>query len=313
MSLLTGLAGLRRWLAREPGPSARPAVRLGLEVLEDRTVPSAVLHLGVVGDSAAYTGTPAGANGDMEWTQVLQTQRPNQVQITNLAVQSATSASMISTGQVGTMANLIAAHAVDHVVIVAGSNDVLAYLPSIFAGNSTPFANSVSANIATTLDTFSAAGRIGLVVWNVPDIGLTPAFRAAVTSDPVLLGRVTAAVELANDKIEAIAASRRIPVFNVFKGLEDAVGPLVIDGVQINQHLFSPDGFHPSTAANGIVVDEILEALHEGEHVATGRLRLTDQEIFTLANIPHDPGHTYFDVRPYVILPIDGDDGGPDQ
>src|SRR5262245_45586518 len=160
----TGLARLWRWLARDPGRSTKPTARLAIEVLEDRTVPSVVLHLGVVGDSAAYTGTPSGANGDMEWTQVLQTLRPNQVQITNLADQSATSASMISTGQVGAMANLIAAHAVDDVVIVAGSNDVLAYLPSIFAGDPTPFANSVAANIATTVDTFNAAGRVGQVV-----------------------------------------------------------------------------------------------------------------------------------------------------
>src|SRR5262249_50086340 len=204
-------------------------------------------------DSAAYTGTPSGANGDMEWTQVLQTLRPDRVYITNLADQSATSASMISTGQVGAMANLIAAHAVDDVVIVAGSNDVLTYLPSIFAGNPTFFANSVAANIATTVDTFNAAGKVGQVVWNVPDVGLTPAFRAGVTSDPVLLGRVTVAVQLANAKIEAVAAPRDVPVFNVFKALEDSVGPLVIDGVQLNQHLFSPDGFHPSTAANGFV------------------------------------------------------------
>src|SRR5262249_49789793 len=71
-----------------------------LEPLEDRTVPSAVLHLGVVGDSAPYAGTPSGSAGDREWTEVLQTLRPGLVQITNLADQSATSASMIATGQV---------------------------------------------------------------------------------------------------------------------------------------------------------------------------------------------------------------------
>jgi lysophospholipase L1-like esterase len=300
------------WCVPEPARGERPSLRPSLEVLEDRTVPSATLRLGVIGDSASYSGTPAGAAGDREWTEVLQTLRPGRVQITNLANQNATSASMIADGQLSSMAALVAAHAVDDVVIVAGSNDVLTYLPTILAGNPAPFAHSVAANLATAIDAIADAGPVGEVVWNVPDLGITPAFRAGVTSDPALLHRVTVAAELANREIEAVAASRHVPVYNLFRAANDASGPEVIDGVRISQHLFAADGLHPSTAANGFVADQVLEALHEAYHVGRD-LRLSDQEIFTLAGTPHNPGHTYFDERPYVIFDADGDGHGHDH
>ena len=47
----------------------------------------------------------------------------------------------------------------------------------------------------------------------------------------------------------------------------------------------------------------ILEAFAAAYDPRIARFRLTDQQLLDEAGIPHGPGHSYFDVSPYVILP----------
>jgi lysophospholipase L1-like esterase len=283
-------------------PEKTTRIHLRIEGLEDRALPSAMLRFGVVGDSASYAGTPSGAAGDMEWTQVLQATHSKEVQIINLANQSASSSSIFTDGQISEMAHLIEQHKVDFVFLVVGTNDVIANLPTIFAGNYQPFVQTVVSNIEKAVDTFAKAGDVGQVIWNVPDVGLIPGFQTLVTHNPALLQQISNAVNEANADIVAFGAAKNLPVFDLNKGLHVALSPVIIDGVQLNQHVFAADAFHPSTAANGYVVNEQLQALHIAYGLPIQRLRLSDQEIFALAGLPHDPGRTYFDIRPFVVF-----------
>ncbi|MBV8397132.1 MAG: hypothetical protein JOZ17_00110, partial [Acetobacteraceae bacterium] len=72
--------------------------------------------------------------------------------------------------------------------------------------------------------------------------------------------------------------------------------------------LLAPDGFHPNTVAQGLLANTVLEAFQEGYGINVRPLRLTDQQILDEANIAHHPGHTYYDVKPFVIANQDHDD-----
>src|SRR5262249_52136704 len=147
--------------------------------------------------------------------------------------------------QVATAAGLIQSGAVQYATLIVGGNDVFAYRSSIFAGNPTPFVTEVVAHIESALDALAAAGPVHLAVGNIPDISITPAFQANVPN-PFLRQEVTQATRLANQQIEAFAASRGIPVIDLFRLGYLFQQPLTIDGVTLN-NLNAPDGFHPGT------------------------------------------------------------------
>src|SRR5262249_15136461 len=158
---------------------------------------------------------------------------------------------------------LVQAGSVHYATLIVGSADVLAKanLPSILAGNPWPFVTEVVHNIESALKTLAHAGDVHLVVGNIPDISITPAFRAQFPN-PLLRQEVTQATRLANQQIEAFAASRGIPVIDLFGPGHLADQPLTLAGVQVDPHyLYAPDHFHPGSVPQGILADTILEAL----------------------------------------------------
>src|SRR5262249_38282435 len=122
------------------------------------------LRLGVLGDSHSFAGTPAGTAGDLEWPEGLEALRPGRLTIFSEADQAAPSASILADGKVAAMAQLVRERAVDAVVLVVGSNDVLPNLATILAGNPLPFVNSVVANLEAAINQIEAAGPTRLVV-----------------------------------------------------------------------------------------------------------------------------------------------------
>ena len=66
---------------------------------------------------------------------------------------------------------------------------------------------------------------------------------------------------------------------------------------------YAPDGFHPATVPQGLLGNAVLGAFAMAYDPSIARFRLTDQQLQDEAAIPHAPGHTYFDVSPYVLLP----------
>jgi hypothetical protein len=81
-----------------------------------------------------------------------------------------------------------------------------------------------------------------------------------------------------------------------------AEAPLAVGGVQVPD-FYAPDGFHPGTVAQGLLGDAVLEAFPGAYDPRIARFRLTDQQLLDEAGIAHGPGHSYFDVSPYVLLP----------
>jgi hypothetical protein len=81
-----------------------------------------------------------------------------------------------------------------------------------------------------------------------------------------------------------------------------AEAPLVVGGVPVPD-FYAPDGFHPATVPQGLLGNAVLEAFAAAYDPRIARFRLTDQQLLDEAGIPHGPGHSYFDVRPYVLLP----------
>jgi lysophospholipase L1-like esterase len=266
-----------------------------------------------MGDSltASYAGQPYGVAGDQSWAVQLQTLRANHITIYNEAVPGTTSTTLLSQGQDTTVAGLVASDAVNAAVLIVGANDVAPNLPSIFAGNPTPFVNAVLANIETAVTTVEKARPVKLEIGNIPDVGITPFFQTFVTNNPFLLGEVTQAVQLADEKIEAFARSQDVPVIDLYGLGHLATQPLQIGGVTVN-NLYAPDGFHPNTIGQGLLANAILDGFHIAYHTDIHHLRLSDQEILTEAGIGHDAGKTFFDVKPFVIFNHEDDSANQD-
>jgi lysophospholipase L1-like esterase len=335
MKWFSSLRNFLKSVGRQTSGGRRRACRPGLEQLEGRALPSASLHLAVMGDSlsAPYpdpsSGILYGSNGDLSWTQQLQALRPGKITIDNEAFPGATSDSLLHSGpgnpipQATAVADLVAHHQVKDVVLIIGANDVSQDLPILFGP--TPeqfvptFVTSVVGNIETALQTVAAAGHANLVVSTIPDVTVTPGFQFSIPAP--FLAPVDAAVSLAittaNQQFEAFAATHEIPVVDL-DGLTHLTQQTIsVGGVQIPSaqlpSLFSPDGFHPNTVGQGLLGNTVLKALHEGYDVNTRELRLSDQELLTETNVAHAPGRTYFDVAPFVLFHDNHDNQGHDR
>ena len=81
-----------------------------------------------------------------------------------------------------------------------------------------------------------------------------------------------------------------------------AEAPLVVGGVPVPD-FYAPDGYHPATVPQGLLGNAVLEAFAGAYDPRIARFRLTDQQLLDEAGIAHAPGHSYFDVSPYVLLP----------
>jgi hypothetical protein len=103
--------------------------------------------------------------------------------------------------------------------------------------------------------------------------------------------------------IDRLKGGDREAVQRLFAGLGRlAEAPLVVGGVPVPD-FYAPDGFHPATVPQGLLGNAVLGAFAAAYDPRIARFRLTDQQLLDEADIAHRPGHSYFDVRPYVLLP----------
>ena len=213
MSLLRSLcSALTRFLSRKGfAGSGRPpcAVGLSLELLEDRSLPSATVTLAALGDSltASYAGTPWGSQGDQSWTQQLAAHDSRHLNIDNVAVPGATSSDVLTQAQ--TVAGQVAAGNVQYAVVIVGANDVSQYLPQFEQGDPTSFINEVVGNIEMALSTVGSAGPVHLAVGDIPDVTLTPAFQSEIPSGSPLAQEISGAIAVANVEIENLRRQPR--------------------------------------------------------------------------------------------------------
>jgi lysophospholipase L1-like esterase len=257
-----------------------------------------------MGDSLTvpYTGHPWGAAGDQSWAQQLAAQGYQHLQIDNVAVAGTTSASLLAQGQDTAVAALAAEGAVHYAVLIVGANDVSDHLGDFLQGDPTPFVQELVANVETALATVAAAGDVRLAVGTVPDVTLTPSFQQLIPLGSPLQREIAGAIAAANVGIEGFAAAEGIPVIDLAGLGRLAEAPLVVGGVPVPD-FYAPDGFHPATLPQGLLGNAILEAFAAAYDPSIARFRLTDQQLLDEAGISHGPGHSYFDVSPYVLLP----------
>jgi lysophospholipase L1-like esterase len=275
-----------------------------------------------MGDSltAPYpAAAPWGAAGGQSWAQQLAARGGQHLAIDNVAVVGATSSDVLTGGQVAAVARLVVTGQVRYATLIVGANDALGFLPSILQGDPAPFVQEVTGNIEAALTAVDAAGDVGLAVGDIPDIGSTPAMRFELTHDlgvppaalPAALQTITTATTLANDEIKSFAARHEMPVIDLY-GLGNLVAdapahPVTVGG-QSMSNLYSPDYFHPNTVGQGVLGDAVLGGLADAYNPGLARFRLTDQKILDDAHIAHAPGHSFFDVSPYVVYAQE--DGG---
>jgi lysophospholipase L1-like esterase len=257
-----------------------------------------------MGDSltAPYTGHPWGAAGDQSWAQQLAARGYQHLSIDNVAVAGTTSASLLAQGQDTAVAALAAEGAAHYAVLIVGGNDVSDHLGDFLQGDPTPFVQGVVANVEAALTTVAAAGDVRLVVGNIPDVTLTPSFQQLVPPGSPLQQEIAGAIAAANVQIEDFAASEGVPVIDLAGLGRLAEAPLAVGGVAVPD-FYAPDGFHPATVPQGLLGDTILEAFATAYDPRIARFRLTDQQLLDEAGIAHRPGHSYFDVSPYVLSP----------
>jgi hypothetical protein len=288
----------------------RAARRCSIEQLEDRTVRSgtavAPFAFAVEGDSLStvYTGARA-SDGDKSWVQLLERLRPGAVDIHDFAGDGATS-SNVALGQSAKVASLVKQGVIHFAVLEIGGNDEKAFLTQIVAGNFQPFVNTVVQNIENALMTVQNAGQVQQVLSLLPDIGLTPSVQAKLNHDPVSLGRITTAVNMANQQLEAFAQAHGIAVVDaVALGQLTKQPSITLAGTQTSD-FSSPDGFHPSGIMQGLFANSAMLAFQTAFGANTSGSQLSDQEILRSAGDgvqPNIQASTFFNVQSFVILP----------
>jgi lysophospholipase L1-like esterase len=311
-SLKSALTTVQAGRGRRAAPRPRPGrPRLEVQALEGRSLPSATVSIAALGDSltAPYAGQPWGAAGDQSWAQQLAARGYKHLSIDNVAVAGTTSASLLAQGQDTAVAALAAEGAVHYAVLIVGGNDVSAHLGDFLQGDPAPFVQELVADVETALTTVAAAGDVRLAVGTLPDVTLTPSFQQLIPPGSPLQQEIAGAISAANVGIEGFAAAEGVPVIDLAGLGRLAEAPLAVGGVAVPD-FYAPDGFHPATVAQGLLGNAVLEAFAGAYDPRIARFRLTDQRLLDEAGIAHAPGHSYFDVSPYVILPAGHDFAG---
>ena len=272
---------------------------------------SAILQLGVMGDSLSYgDGSDYGENPN--W--LTQLAASGQVAIgptANQAVDGATTADLAAQSQ--PILALVQAQQLDYSVIAMGSNDA-ADMALDFVLNHNPipadFSSTIVGRIGSTiaaLDAADPAHHLHQIVANIPDITRTPALESAVISlgvSPADVAAIRQAIIDTNAQIDALALQNGMPVLDLFDLIDDVgTQPLTLAGVTTQvADLYPADGFHPSALLHGLTADMFIDAAEQG--YGTMLDPLSDQQIVANAGLtPLTAGPTFFDVSPFVIVP----------
>ena len=150
-------------------------------------------------------------------------------------------------------------HTANRVVIWLGANDFREAYGTIYEGGRSDvlIANLVS-NLSFIIDFVRLQNpRLQIVLVNVPDLGATPAKKAAYPN-PAKRARVTAATQAANAEIAALATQKSVPLADAYSLTANLVNdvPLRLGPVQfVNdqnsdnnpRYIFTRDGLHPNS------------------------------------------------------------------
>ena len=174
-------------------------------------------------------------------------------------------------------------------VIQIGANDVRDALAAVVDEEEPlPILQAAAAAIAANVSTLHAAGARQFLIWNVPDIGLTPALAIADTQFPGEIPSPSAVATFLTERFNALLGLALAPVamlpgialvpFDAFKlvteivenpnefGLTNVTDACITPGVppftckRPDTFLFW-DGSHPTKAAHGIIAGAVAQLL----------------------------------------------------
>jgi lysophospholipase L1-like esterase len=267
------------------------------------TVVADEVGLAVLGDSVSdtYVLRPY-APFASSWTDLLGTFREGKLRLYNQARAGANSASLRE--QAAAVAEYVRQGKVCYVCVIIGANDFRLFVERVANGSQEPpdpVVTTLVENIRAALDTIEAAGPVGVVLANVPDLGDTPGLAAWIASSPVMKEQLTRGTREANRRLEALARERRIPVIDLHGRTLRARESLRVGGVEVQDAVYAFDGLHPSTVSSALLGNAVLEALHRAYGLDISELRLTDREALAgIGRVPLVDG--YADVSSFVLF-----------
>lgn len=189
------------------------------------------------------------------------------------------------------------------VVIWLGGNDFRAKYGFLYdGGSSMAFVDGLIDDLGTIIDFVRKQNAgVQIVIGEVPDLGATPAKKAA-HPDPAKRARVTAVTVEVNRRLAELAAEKNVVVADTYSATAALVKdePLYFGGVRIlnDKHAdnhprfaFVRDGLHPNTALQVVNVRAIIRAFNRG--YGAGIPTITDIEALQLMGI--DPDQPFVD------------------
>ncbi len=191
----------------------------------------------------------------------------------------------------------------DYVVVMIGGNDAVNAAYAHFGGGSAATVLSAAVDkIEQTVLQLKLAGALPVLA-NIPDVTVTPVGQPLGNAAQRTL--FSAAVADANDTLDAFLQSQMVPYFDLDNFIRDHGAPgtpfaLGATSILYNDR-YAADGFHPQSAFQGVMANAFSAALgFYGETLSP----LSDQEILLNTGRPATGSTSYFDVSPYVIVPV---------
>jgi hypothetical protein len=235
----------------------------------------------------------------------------------------------LSGGQHTGAAAQIRADDVEYVTLLIGTNDFNPYMVGAYGAiynQTTPFTgagggvyhsveeyiDSIIDRYTVALDTVNNAGAM-VVMGTIADFGSSPRV-VADFPDPARRENVTNVVVELNNRLKTLASARGLPTVDAYElcNLYLTTGSLVIGDVKIikavppspnAQYFLLPDAVHPGTVWQGLLANSIIEALNRAYDADF--TPLSDQEILSEAGIQPGGEHTFFNISPFVIDPVE--------
>lgn len=165
-------------------------------------------------------------------------------------------------------------------VVFCGANDVNGSYDDYYNGTVTESTlNGIRDNLAEVIDFIQANDDdnrpVKIVLVNVPDVGVTPDV-IGDHGNAAKRATATGKIALLNSKLAALAASEDVALVDYFALTRQMDGPgdFYLNGTAFHKagdpekenrptYLFAKDGFHPSTVAQAVLGNLILDAMND--------------------------------------------------
>ena len=289
-----------------------PCAVLAVMVLWPSVASANPARVAVMGDSISAGSGVTG--GSPNWVAQLGSTFPSAITFQNEAVGGVTTNTMVAT-QLPTVVNLAKNGQIDDSVVQIGANDLSISDAVTFAngGSPTAFINSYVNDIKTVVNSLAAANpNVHQVFVNNGDPASSPYFvqnatAAGITSAGLQI--VSGVIAQEDALADAYCLANNVAVVNSFAAGDalNAAVPFTLAGHTFTT-AFAPDGHHPAPFVQGLLANAIDSGLNAT--FGQGLPILSDQQIVQNVGFTPTGGTTYYNVLPYVLVPVPGDTTG---